>query len=399
MSDGPVPPGVGDDANDAPSVEPTPEPAITPPAMLGVLGGGQLGRYFVMAARTMGYRTTVLDPDPHAPAGAIADVHLTNAFDDAEALRRLADTCAVVTSEFENAPAEALHAIADRTLLRPSPGAIAICQSRLEEKRFLDELGVPIVPWRPVVVDDDLDEAMRAFSYPAILKTARLGYDGKGQVLVERAAGLEAAWAELGRVPCTVEQRLRITRELSVVLARTPDGVTACYPVAQNQHQRGVLDTTHVPAALPSGGQEQAEELCTYIAEELGFVGVMAVEMFVYGRSVFVNELAPRPHNSGHFTLDACATSQFEQQVRAVCGLGLGSTALSVPGVAMVNLLGDLWADGEPDWSQVLSDPAAHLHLYGKQEARPGRKMGHLTVTSGTALGSASLARRLRNRL
>ena len=372
---------------------------IVPPAMLGILGGGQLGRYFVIAARTMGYRTTVLEPDPESPAGTLADVHIVAAYDDPDALAVLADTCAVVTTEFENAPAAAMAHLAERIPVHPSPDALATCQDRLAEKRFLDDIGVNVGPWAPVETDDDIAAAIDRVYFPAILKTARLGYDGKGQVRVHAHADLTAAWESLDRVPCVVEERLSLSRELSVVLARTADGRTASYPVGQNQHIHGILDTTHVPASLPGDGHAQAAELCSYIAESLGYVGVMAVEMFVVGRNVYVNEIAPRPHNSGHYTLDACVTSQFEQQVRAVCGLALGETSLLVPGVAMVNLLGELWDGGEPHWPAALREQHAHLHLYGKREARAGRKMGHLTVTTGTAMGSAALARRLRKRL
>ena len=375
-----------------------PLPPALPPAMLGVLGGGQLGRYFVMAARTMGYRTAVLEPDADAPAGKVADVHLVADYDDPDALDQLAAMCAVITTEFENAPAAALERIAGRTRIHPSPAAISVCQDRIAEKEFLDDIGVSIGNWAPIVSEVDVELAAE-FTYPAILKTARLGYDGKGQVKVLDHLRLDEAWTQLGRVPCVLEQRLTLTRELSMVLARTADGRTACYPVVQNIHVNGVLDTTQVPASLPGDGQDQAAELCTYIAEQLDYVGVLGVEMFVVGLDVLVNELAPRPHNTGHYTLDACATSQFEQQVRSVCGLALGDPALRVQGAAMVNLLGDLWRNGEPDWEPALSEPAAHLHLYGKAEARPGRKMGHLTVTTGTAMGASSLARRLRQRL
>jgi len=372
--------------------------AITPPAMLGVLGGGQLGRYFVMAARTMGYRTTVVEPDPDAPAGKVADVHLVAAYDDPAALEQLAATCAVVTTEFENAPATAMEQLAEHVLVHPSPAAIAICQDRIAEKQFLEDIGVSVAPYVIIADATDIDAAV-GFTFPAILKTARLGYDGKGQVRCPSYDDLAAAWQELGRVPCVLEQRMALDRELSVVLARTADGRIACYPVSQNQHIHGILDVSYTPANLPGSSHADAAELCTYIAEELGFVGVMAVEMFVVGRDVLVNELAPRPHNSGHYTLDACLTSQFEQQVRAVCGLALGETKLVVPGVAMVNLLGDLWADGEPEWEKALSHPSAHLHLYGKAAPRAGRKMGHLTVTTGSAMGATSLARRLRKQL
>jgi 5-(carboxyamino)imidazole ribonucleotide synthase len=371
---------------------------ITPPAMLGILGGGQLGRYFVMAARTMGYRTTVLEPDPHSPAGKVADVHLVAAYDDADALATLADTCAVVTTEFENAPAAAMAQLAQRVPVHPSPSALAITQDRIAEKQFLDEIGVGVAPYMVIRTDDDIASADR-FDFPAILKTARLGYDGKGQVRCSSHDALAAAWEQLGRVPCVLERRLPLDRELSVVLARSADGRVACYPVSQNQHVHGILDVSYTPANLPGTGHADAAELCTYIAEQLGFVGVMAVEMFVVGRDVLVNELAPRPHNSGHYTLDACLCSQFEQQVRAICGLALGDTKLVVPGVAMINLMGDLWANGEPRWEKALAQSAAHLHLYGKTEPRPGRKMGHLTVTTGTAMGATSLARRLRKHL
>jgi 5-(carboxyamino)imidazole ribonucleotide synthase len=371
---------------------------ITPPAMLGIVGGGQLGRYFVMAARTMGYRTTVLEPDPLAPAGKVADVHLVAPYDDPAALDQLAATCAVVTTEFENAPAAALERVASVIPVRPSPAAIAITQDRIAEKQFLDDIGVAVAPYTVIATAEDL-AAARNFEFPAILKTARLGYDGKGQVRCASYDDLAAAWEAVGTVPCVLEQRLTLARELSVVLARTPDGTVACYPVSQNQHVHGILDVSYTPANLPGTGHADAAELCTYIAEELDFVGVMAVEMFVVDRNVLVNELAPRPHNSGHYTLDACVTSQFEQQVRAVCGVGLGDTKLVVPGVAMVNLLGELWAAGEPNWRQVLASSSAHLHLYGKAEPRPGRKMGHLTVTTGTAMGATSLARRLRRQL
>lgn len=377
------------------SPSPFPLAPIAPPAMLGVLGGGQLGRYFVIAARTMGYQVTVLEPDPHSPAGLIADVHLAAEYDDPAALQQLADTCAVVTTEFENPPAASLEFLEAHTIVRPSAAAIATVQDRILEKRFLADLGVNIAPWRPIENDDDVSQAFD-FVFPAVLKTARLGYDGKGQKRVHTFEALPAAFDELGRVPCVLEERLTLDRELSIVVARTADDRVAAYPVGQNHHIHGILDTTYVPAWLPGDGHAQAAELCYAIARALDYVGVLAVEMFVVGNDVLVNELAPRPHNSGHYTLDAARTSQFEQQVRAVCGLGLGDTSLTADGAAMVNLLGDLWTEGEPNWAAALADPAAHLHLYGKREPRDGRKMGHLTVTADTALGASSLARRLR---
>jgi len=351
---------------------------IIPPSTLGILGGGQLGKYFVEAARTMGYRTVVLEPDVDAPAGKIADEHVVAAYDDEDALRRLAETCAVVTTEFENPPARSMLMLAKHTLVHPSPTAVAIAQDRRSEKGFLTKLRIPIAPYTEIESDADVTYAAN-FQYPAILKTNRMGYDGKGQVGVAAHDDLSGAWLQLDRQPCVLEQRLRLDAEVSVVVARAADGKTAIYPVGRNVHVDGILDTTVVPYAA-----SRATILAENIAAALEYVGVLAVEMFVVGGRLLVNELAPRPHNSGHWTLDAARTSQFEQQVRAVCGAGLGDTSLTAPAVAMVNLLGDIWADGEPDWSAALADPQASLHLYGKSEPRPGRKMGHITVTAAS---------------
>ena len=351
---------------------------IIPPATLGILGGGQLGRYFVIAARTMGYGTIVLEPDSAAPAGKVADEHIVAEFDDESALRRLASTCAVVTTEFENPPATSMQWLTQHTIVHPSASAVAVSQDRRSEKSFLIDSGIPVAPCTVIETDDDVIGAA-AFQYPAILKTARMGYDGKGQHSVAGHGQLAAAWSQLGRQPCVLEQRLALDGEVSVVLARDVHGQIATFPTAQNTHVNGVLDCTVVPCSLPG-----ATELGAKIAVALDYVGVLAVEMFIVDGQLLVNELAPRPHNSGHWTLDAARTSQFEQQVRAVCGVGLGDPSICVPAVAMVNLLGDLWARGEPDWSRVLADPQASLHLYGKTSARPGRKMGHLTVTAET---------------
>ncbi len=372
---------------------------ITPPATVGILGGGQLGRYFVMAARTMGFGTMVLDPDPRVPAGAVADVHLVAPFDDPDALARLGAEAAVVTTEFENPPAASLERLAQATVVRPSPAAIAIAQDRRAEKRFLRDLGVPTAPFAVIETEADLSAAGAAgaagtVGFPAILKTARMGYDGKGQLAVMSADDLPDAWHELGRVACVLERRLPLDREVSVVLGRGIDGAVAVYPIAANIHAGGILDLSVVPVAAPG-----AEQLAITIAEALGYVGVLAVEFFDVGGELLVNELAPRPHNSGHWTLDGAATDQFEQQVRTVCGLRLGDPALSSGGsggVAMANLLGDRWEHGEPDWAAALSGPGTHLHLYGKAEARVGRKMGHLTVVAAdpdTAAGLALAAR------
>ena len=331
-----------------------------------------------------GYETVVLDPDPAAPAGALADVHLVAAYDDAGALDEIARRCAVVTTEFENPPATALQRLARDVVVAPSPRAVAIAQDRLAEKSFLEGAGFPVAPCAALVDDADL-AAVADLDGPLIVKTARLGYDGKGQRPADDVAGVAAAWDELGRVPCIVERRVPLDAEVSVVLARRAGGETATYPVAENVHRDGILDLTVVPARVDEAVAAQAQNLAQAIAAALDYVGVMAVEMFVSEGRLLVNELAPRPHNSGHWTLDAARTSQFAQQLRAVTGTALGDTAMTVPAAAMVNLLGDLWLDdageiAEPSWPDVLADAGARLHLYGKPVPRPGRKMGHLTV-------------------
>jgi 5-(carboxyamino)imidazole ribonucleotide synthase len=366
---------------------------VTPPATVGMLGGGQLGRYALMAARVMGYGTIVLEPDPQAPAANVADEHLVAAYDDETALDRLAATCAVITTEFENPPATSLERLARSTDVAPSAAAVAIAQDRRTEKRFLADAGIPIAPWSVV----ESAETSATISFPAILKTARLGYDGKGQVAVSSVERLPEAWVALGGHPCVLEETLSLGAEVSVIVARTSDGRTATYEVAENQHVNGILDLTVVPARTTASVAERATELALGVADALDYVGVLAVELFVVDSEVYVNELAPRPHNSGHWTLDAARTSQFEQQIRAVCGVGLGDTAMTTPAVAMVNLLGDLWHTGEPDWATALAEPRASVHLYGKAPARPGRKMGHLTITGGSAGDVAAEALALRD--
>jgi len=349
---------------------------IVPPATIGMLGGGQLGRYALMAARVMGYRTMVLEPDPNAPAGRIADEHLVAAYDDPAALRRMGEECAVVTTEFENPPASALADLARRTFVAPSALAVSIAQDRIAEKAFLADSGVPV--GRYVVVDhadDDPD-----IVYPAILKTARMGYDGKGQRLVHDASEMRAAWRLLGSVPCVLEAALDLDTEVSVIVARTASGALVSYPVAENTHVDGILDVTVVPADIPTPLADRAIGLALTIADALDYVGVLAVEFFVVGGELLVNEMAPRPHNSGHWTLDVAQTSQFEQQIRAVCDVPLGDTSMTQPGAAMANLLGELWDPSEPTWTEALRSGRTALHLYGKHGARPGRKMGHITA-------------------
>ncbi|MBK6981113.1 MAG: 5-(carboxyamino)imidazole ribonucleotide synthase [Betaproteobacteria bacterium] len=356
---------------------------IAPGATLGLLGGGQLGRMFTVAARTLGYRVTVLDPDPLSPAAEFATGHLNTAYTHPVSLAELAQTCAAVTTEFENAPAEALLTLAEKTLVRPSGDAVAIAQDRSREKAFIASHGLPVGPWADVREEADFEPALARVKLPAILKTARFGYDGKGQAQVAAPADLARVFAEWKRAPCVLEERLALDREISVILARAADGEIAVFPVAENRHAHGILDLTIAPARIPESLSSEAAELASRLARALDYVGVLAVEMFVVGGRLLVNEIAPRPHNSGHYTIDACRTSQFEQQVRVLCGLPLGDPTLHTPAV-MVNLLGDIWAAGEPRWEAVLRHAGAHLHLYGKREARPARKMGHVTICEAT---------------
>ena len=372
---------------------------ILPGATVGVLGGGQLGRMFVLRARTMGYRTLVLDPDPLSPAGAVADLHLQAAYTDAAALERLGAECAAVTTEFENVPADALERLARTCRVRPPVQAVAVAQDRISEKRFLERAGFPTAPFRPVRDERELQTAVREVSLPALLKTSRLGYDGKGQAAVESPGDAPAAFRALGGVPCVLEERLALETEISVVLTRGDDGAVAAFPVGENRHRGGILETTVVPARVPRATADEARATACRVAAALDYVGVLGVEMFVAnGGRIYVNELAPRPHNSGHYTLDACATDQFEQQLRALCALPLGEPRLLTP-VAMINLLGDLWSSGEPRWDQAFRRPGVKLHLYGKAEPRPGRKMGHLNCLADDPDRALALALEVRDAL
>jgi 5-(carboxyamino)imidazole ribonucleotide synthase len=371
---------------------------ILPGETLGLLGGGQLGRMFTVAARTLGYRVTVLDPDAHAPAAEFATAHLPAAYIDPAALDELARTCAAVTTEFENAPADALDALAARTVVRPAGSSVAIAQDRRREKAFFSQNDFPVGAWARIDGPGDIDAALAEVRLPALLKTARLGYDGKGQARVASRAELERTLQAWKGVPCVLEELLALEREISVVLARRDDGSVAVFPVAENRHAAGILDITIAPARIDAALAAQATALATRLAGALGYVGVLAVEMFVVGGRLLLNEIAPRPHNSGHYTIDACRTSQFEQQVRVLCGLPLGDPSQHTPAV-MVNLLGDIWRSGEPDWAAVLAHPGAHLHLYGKREPRPGRKMGHVTICEPTVERSLEVALAIRKAL
>ncbi|HJW25665.1 MAG TPA: 5-(carboxyamino)imidazole ribonucleotide synthase [Rhodocyclaceae bacterium] len=359
---------------------------ILPPATLGMLGGGQLGRFFVAAAHEMGYQVWVLDPDANSPAGQIADRHLAAAYNDFAALDTLAQGCAAITTEFENVPADTLDYLAKFVPVRPSAAAVAVCQNRIAEKTFLKDNGLPHGPFAPIKSEEDIRQA-DAGLYPGILKVARFGYDGKGQAVVNNREEALVAFGHFKGEACVLEKKLSLDYEVSVVLARDEDGGVQCFPTGENQHMRGILDVSIVPARADAAIRGEAEAIAARIAGQLGYIGTMGVEFFVSGGKLYVNEMAPRPHNSGHYTIDACVTDQFEQQVRALCGLPLGE-ARAHSAAVMVNLLGDLWyeaKDGgehyrEPDWSRLYAVPNLKLHLYGKHHARPGRKMGHFTV-------------------
>jgi 5-(carboxyamino)imidazole ribonucleotide synthase len=370
---------------------------ILPSASLGVLGGGQLGRMFVQAAVRLGYRVVVLGASPDDPAAQIANELIEGRADDLATLRRFQQKVDAVTVEFENVSAAALRWLSYSVPCRPGWKPVWVSQNRLREKRFLARHGFPLAGWRPVTTDAELQSAVVALGLPLILKTASSGYDGKGQVRVEAVHEAEPAWVSLGRAACVAESFVEFACEVSVVVARGVDGCARTYPVCLNRHHRHILDSTLCPAPIGPIASLEASDSALGVAQALDLVGVLTVEFFVTadGR-LMINELAPRPHNSGHLTIEAADTSQFEQQVRALCGLPLGSTALVRP-AAMVNLMGDLWDTGEPQWENALrSDPGARLHLYGKQVPSSGRKMGHITVLDpdpDAALGRAFAVR------
>jgi len=361
---------------------------ILPGATIGVLGSGQLGRMFALAARRMGYRVHTLSPDSETPTGQVSDIEITAPYEDLDAVREFARNVDVVTFEFENVPADTVDVAAGTVPVRPAGAVLHVTQQRIREKTFLQRLGLPLPRFRIVRSLNDLLLAVAETGCPSVLKTAGFGYDGKGQVVIHSADQAAAAWERLGRQDCVLEEFVDFERELSLVAARGVDGAFAHYDLVENRHRAHILDLSLAPAGVPQGIQAEAVEIARTVFDQLQVVGVLCVEFFLTrdGR-LLVNELAPRPHNSGHYTLDACVSSQFEQQLRAVCCLPLASTRQWQP-AAMANLLGDLWVNGEPDWLAACSHPGVKLHLYGKLEARAGRKMGHLTALDGTAEGA-----------
>ena len=350
---------------------------LGPGATIGVLGGGQLGRMMAVVARQMGYRIIVLDPSARCPTAQVSDGVVVGALDDVQAARHLASQVDVITLDTEHVPADVLAELEPIAPVRPNASVLRTIQDRLVQKQFLDRIGLPQASWAPA---DDLDAALAKVGRPAILKVRRAGYDGKGQQRIDLDGDPHAVLAKLRGEPAVAEEVVRFTREISVILARGLDGQIAIYPVAENVHRHHILHTTRAPAPMPDAQRKRAEAIAVSVAEALGHVGVMAVEMFELpdGR-LLVNEIAPRTHNSGHYTYGACATSQFEQHLRAICGVPLGDPR-ALTGAVMVNLIGDLWNKGAPAWQDVLARPEARLHLYGKDAPAPGRKMGHVVL-------------------
>jgi len=350
---------------------------LLPGSTLGVLGGGQLGRMFCMAARNMGYRTVVLDPDGNSPAGEVADQQIVADYTSKTALAEMAELCDAITTEFENVPAESLQFLSARKPVHPSADAVAVACHRILEKNYAQQAGLNPAPYALISAANDFAAAIAVTGFPAIIKTTTLGYDGKGQQVIDNLSQLENAFKALDQVECVLERKMDLALEISVLLARNSQGAVACYPPAENDHRNGILHQSIVPARVASSLAEKAKSQAIGLAEALNYVGIMAVEFFVTtdGQLIF-NEMAPRPHNSGHYTMDAAVTSQFEQQVRVMCELPPGDARLTSP-VVMINLLGDLWP---VDWAKCLNDPALKLHLYGKTEARNGRKMGHFNL-------------------
>ena len=374
--------------------------AILPGATIGVLGSGQLGRMFTIAARRLGYRVHTFSPDQDSPTGQVADHEVTASYDDLAAVAAFAREVSAVTFEFENVPSRTVDALGADIAVRPSGRVLHVTQHRVREKTFLADAGIPVAPFAVVETSADLQSGLARVGVPAILKTASFGYDGKGQVRIGGPGDAATAWASIGNAPAVLEGVVEFACEVSVVVARGVDGAMVDYGAIENSHSRHILDVSVWPARVSADTTAKAVALARRACEALDVVGVLCVEMFVTpSGDVIVNELAPRPHNSGHLTIDAHVTCQFEQQLRAVCGLPLGTTAARSPAAAMANLLGDEWSGGEPDWAAALAQPGVKLHLYGKVEPRPGRKMGHLTATAPSADEAEACVREARRLL
>lgn len=375
---------------------------ILPGATIGIIGGGQLGRMMAIAARRLGYGIIGLDPDDTGPLAQVADFHIAAGYDDLAAAEQLANSCDIITLEFENIPAETLAHLESRITVAPGPEVLATCRHRLTEKTFLNDNGFPVTQFAAARSEDELRTAIETIGLPVIVKTVEFGYDGKGQVRIDDIESITAAWQQLGDVLCIVEKVVTFEREASVICQRNADGDISVFPTFENDHRNHILDITRMPARLPAITRKAARELAHNIAEKLQVIGTICVELFISespnGRTLIVNELAPRPHNSGHITIDACVTCQFEQHIRAICNLPFGDTTPTRGGGAMVNLLSDEWENGEPHWAGALASHGdVKLHLYGKAEAKVGRKMGHINCSAADpdAAARSAIAARL----
>lgn len=372
---------------------------ILPNSTIGVFGSGQLGRMFAIEARKMGYRVHTFSPDRDTPTGQVADIETCASYDNLDAVREFAKSVDVITFEFENVPSATVQAAAEFVDVYPRGDILHTTQNRLREKTFLADNGFPVAPFRVVKLVDDLYGASEDLGFPAVLKTAGFGYDGKGQAKLNEPRDIEPAFAAMNGGDAVLEAFVDFEKEVSVVCARGQNGEFAHHGVIENVHTDHILDVSFAPANVSEKVSREATELARNIADTMGYVGTLCVEFFLTkDEKLLVNELAPRPHNSGHLTFDACVTSQFEQQLRAVCGLPLGSTEYFAPS-AMANLLGDLWQNGEPDWAAALTDPNIKLHLYGKTDAKPRRKMGHITATAKTIEQAVRIVKETRARL
>jgi 5-(carboxyamino)imidazole ribonucleotide synthase len=375
------------------------EKRFLPGAKIGVMGGGQLGRMFAISARRMGYHVHTFSPDKNGPAAQLSDRATAASFADEAAVRKFARTIDLLTFEFENIPVKTIEWASSKPIVRPRGEILLIAQNRLREKEFLSAAGFPVAPFRKVASLAELGKAAQVIGRPAILKGGSFGYDGKGQDRIDPETDLESVWRKREDEVCVLEKRIEFEKEISVIVARAPNGSMAVFPVCENVHCNHILDLTVAPARIEERVAQAARELACAIALRFDLVGLLAIEMFLKSDGeLLINELAPRPHNSGHWTIEGCVTSQFEQHVRAVCSLPLGATDLLQP-TAMVNLLGDLWSEGEPNWSAALAEQNVHLHLYGKRHPRPGRKMGHLTAVGQTQDAATASALRARSSL
>lgn len=365
---------------------------VLPNSTIGVFGSGQLGRMFAIEARKMGYRVHTFSPGSDTPTGQVADLETSAAYNDLDAVREFARSVDVVTFEFENVPSQTVETASEFVQVHPNGEILHITQNRLREKNWLSQNGFPVTPFRHIVTAEDLQKGVSELGFPSVLKTAGFGYDGKGQVKIASAKDAGTAFEDLANRESVLEAFVDFEKEVSVVCARDAAGNFVHFGVIENSHANHILDVSSAPASVSEKVYRDAVEIARSVAEALGYVGTLCVEFFLRGdEALIVNELAPRPHNSGHLTMDACVTSQFEQQLRAVCALPLASTEFLRP-AAMANLLGDIWTNGEPDWALALRDPSVKLHLYGKAQARKGRKMGHLTALAGTAQEAIKLA-------